>query len=315
MATKTISVNPDFFSMSKKSKKKKTRKNNIKRNINMLQKNVLKQKMINKIKDYKKKKKVKKELNSDKITSDNSFKNDYNDAVDFMEEIIKKKKTRKHKRKKKYQDKERQQAQIIPVDTEIIKNDKSPINSISPDPPYGILKNGNKMLYSKYKQNKEKPILAFKDDSTFGIEQNIKTTIDNFQENIPTRQEKLEKLKSKFLENNILKNSKKEKFKIKNKKIKKIFELGKNKKTSKVGILIKNKRTRRLVDKDIRHLKKKKMKDIKKYLVEHALIKVGSPAPNNILRDMYINCYSSGNITNSGGKNAEDILMHNWNNN
>ena len=326
MATKTISVNPDFFSMSKK---KKTKKNNIKRNINMLQKNVLKQKMINKIKDYKKKKKIKKDninkdkinkdninkdkINKDKINKDNSFKSDYNEAVDFMEEIINKKKTRKHKKKHNKKNKEIQEKQIIPVDTS--KNDNSLINTISPDPPYGILKTGKKMLYSKYKQNKEKPILAFKDDSTFGIEQNIKNTVDKFQENIPTRQEKLENLKSKFLENNILKNNKKEKFKIKNKKIKKIFKLGKNKKTSKVGILIKNKRTRRLVDKDIRHLKKKKIKDIKKYLVEHALIKVGSSAPNNILRDMYINCYSSGNITNSGGKNAEDILMHNWNNN
>jgi len=314
MATKTISVNPDFFSMSKKSKNKKTKKNNIKRNINMLQKNVLKQKMINKIKDYKKKRKAKKELDKGEININDSFKNDYNDAVDFMEEIINKKKTRKHKRNKKHQyNKKIKGEKIIPVDTS--KNDNSLINTISPDPPYGILKTGKKMLYSKYKQNKEKPILAFKDDSTFGIEQNIKNTVDDFQENIPTRQEKLESLKSKFLENNILKNNKNEKFKIKNKKIKKIFKLGKNKKTSKVGILIKNKRTRRLVDKDIRHLKKKKMKDIKKYLVEHALIKVGSSAPNNILRDMYINCYSSGNITNSGGKNAEDILMHNWNNN
>lgn len=317
MATKTISVNPDFFSMSKKSKKskRKTQKNNIKKNINMLQKNVIKQKMINKIKDYRKKKRVKKELDTESIDIDGSFKNDYNDAVDFMEEIIKKKKTRKHKRhKKREENKEKPIGQIIPIDTK--KNENNILlNSISPDPPYGILKNGKKMLYSKYKQTKESPVLAFKDDSTFGTEQNITNTVNNFQKNIPSRQEKLENLKSKFLKNNILKHNKKEKFKIKSKKTKKIFELGKNKKTSKVGILIKNKRTRRLVDKDIRHLNKKKMRDIKRYLVEHSLIKVGSSAPNKILRDMYINCYSSGNITNSGGKNAEDILMHNWSNN
>ena len=319
MATKTISVNPDFFSMSKKSKKskRKTQKNNIKKNINMLQKNVLKQKMINKIKDYRKKKRVKKELDTDTKGIDSSFKTDYNNAVDFMEEIIKKKKTRKHKKHKRHEEnKEQLVAHIIPVDVNTSKHGNNLLsNSISPDPPYGILKNGKKMLYSKYKQTKESPVLAFKDDSTFGTEQNITNTVNNFQKNIPSRQEKLENLKSKFLKNNILKHNKKEKFKIKSKKTKKIFELGKNKKTSKVGILIKNKRTRRLVDKDIRHLNKKKMRDIKRYLVEHSLIKVGSSAPNKILRDMYINCYSSGNITNSGGENAEDILMHNWSNN
>lgn len=281
----------------------------------MLQKNVLKQKMINKIKDYRKKKR-KKDL-VDK-TSDDNFKSEYSDAVDFMEQIIHKRKTKKQRKRKK----EKQKEQIISVDVGSEKKGNVPIlnealipkkSNIAPDPPYGILKNGNKMLYSKYKQTQNKPVLAFKDDTTFGVEQNITTTIDTYEENVPTRQEKLEKLKNKFLENNLLNDKKKEKFKIKNKKIKKIFELGKNKKTSKVGILIKNKRTRRLVDKDIRHLRKKKMKDIKKYLVEHAMIKVGSSAPDNILRDMYINCYSSGNVTNSGGKNAEDILMHNWN--
>ena len=308
MATKTISVNPDFFKMTKKSNKKKTRKNSIKKNINMLQKNMLKQKMINKIKDYKKKKKEKRTNNGD--ININTFKSDYNDAVSFMEDIIHKKKKRKQRKRKKNKEKE----EIITLDTYNDKKEKHSISNIAPDPPYGILKNGSKMLYSKYKQNKEKPVLAFKDDSTFGVQQNIKSTLNTFETNVPTRQEKLEKIKHKFLENNLLNDIKKEKFKIKNKKIKKIFELGKNKKTSKVGILIKNKRTRRLVDKDIRHLKKKKMKDIKKYLVEHAMIKVGSSAPDKILRDMYINCYSSGNVKNSGGKNAEDILMHNWNN-
>ena len=210
MATKTISVNPDFFSMTKKSNRKKTRKNSIKKNINMLQKNMLKQKMINKIKDYKKKKKEKRK-NNDDVETNNNFKNDYNDAVSFMEDIIHKRKTKKHRKRKK----EKQKEQIITVDTNDNNQNKYSISNIAPDPPYGILKNGSKMLYSKYRQNKEKPVLAFKDDSTFGVEQNIKSTMDTFENNVPTRQEKLEKLKHKFLENNLLNDKKKEKFKIK----------------------------------------------------------------------------------------------------
>ena len=112
----------------------------------------------------------------------------------------------------------------------------------------------------------------------------------------------------------IMKENKCETFKIKNKKIIKRFLLGKNLKTKKVGILIKNKKTRKLVNKDCRKLDKKKIKTIKKFLVDHALIKVGTSAPESILRNMYTNCYLSGDINNSGGKNAENILMHNWQN-
>ena len=105
-----------------------------------------------------------------------------------------------------------------------------------------------------------------------------------------------------------------ETFKIKNKKIIKRFLLGKNIKTKKVGILIKNKKTRKLVNKDCKKLEKKKLHNIKKFLVDHALIKVGTSAPESILRNMYKNCYLTGNINNCGGKNAENILMHNWQN-
>ena len=138
--------------------------------------------------------------------------------------------------------------------------------------------------------------------------------INNFpnlqNEDNEKRKNKLKNLKNDFIK----KESKNETFKIKNKKIIKRFLLGKNLKTKKVGILIKNKKTRKLVNKDCRKLEKKKLKTIKKFLVEHALIKVGTSAPESMLRNIYKNCYLSGDINNSGGKNAEDILMHNWNN-
>lgn len=110
-----------------------------------------------------------------------------------------------------------------------------------------------------------------------------------------------------------IKKKKKEKFKVKNKKLIKRFILGKNNKTKKVSILIKNKKTRRLINKDCNFLKKKNFKQIKSVLVKNALIKVGTQAPEKLLREMYMNRYLAGDIRNSGGKNAEEILMHNWN--
>ena len=60
----------------------------------------------------------------------------------------------------------------------------------------------------------------------------------------------------------------------------------------------------------IRHvdLKKKSINDVKLYLREHNLIKIGSNAPNDVLRKMYESSMLAGEITNS---NAE-TLLHNF---
>jgi hypothetical protein len=327
MATKTISVNPDFFSNKKKTKKKKL-KHSLRTNFNKLQKNFLKEKMIDKIKNFKKKKNFK---NNNEPT--NGFSDEYTNAVDFMEDIVKKRKTKKKKKQQIVDMGNRQQRSEIQQRSEQpniinIKTDVSEDlnhNIIKPDPPYGILKKGKKQLYSKYRKSLSNNTLAFTDTTSFGKEMDINKEISNIKmngfllEDIPDRKEKLKNLqkkfiKNKFIENNNLNANKPEKFKIKNKKIIKRYLLGKNNKTNKIGILIKNKKTRKLINKDCKKLEKKKLTIIKKFLLDKALIKVGSSAPERVLRDMYMNCYLSGDLKNSGGKNAEEILMHNWNN-
>ena len=311
MATKTISVNPDFFGTNTKRKNKTKKRGRMRNNFNNLQKNFLKEKLIDKIKDFKKKEK-KKEM----LEKDDKFKDNYTEAIDFMEDVIKKRQTRKARRrerkKKALLEKQETEKKKHLEQTNLFEKNKTKASSVTPDPPYGILKNGKKPLYSKYKKEMHqtpKPVFAFTDNENFGKEMDINKKIAEFKTEIKipdfkSRQEKLEKVK-----HNIAKN---DKFRIKNKKIKKRFLLGKNTKTRKVGILIKNKKTRRLVNKDFKLLKKKKMKNIKKYLLDHAFIKVGTSAPDNILREMYVNSYLSGDIKNSGGKSAEEIMMHNW---
>ncbi len=237
-----------------------------------------------------------------------------------MEDIVKKNK--KKKKKKKSKEINIQTEKLTNHDEKFINNSRGGVNSN--DPPFGILKNGKKPLYSQYMKNKivqnkiNNNQIVITDENKFGTNINVNEEMTNIKKNIQNdileRKINLENLKKSFMKNNNLLNEEKDKkFKIKNKKIIKRFKLGKNKKTKKVSILIKNKKTRKVVQKDERELKRKKMKDIKKFLVERSLIKAGSSAPSSLLKDIYTNCYLSGDIFNTGGKSAQENIMHNWN--
>ena len=77
----------------------------------------------------------------------------------------------------------------------------------------------------------------------------------------------------------------------------------------KVSVLIKNLKTRRKIQEAKKELKKMGTADIKKYLKSHGLLKVGSVAPNNVLREMYESAMMSGEIQNTNGQ----VALHNFN--
>jgi len=92
------------------------------------------------------------------------------------------------------------------------------------------------------------------------------------------------------------------------KTISKKYTLGKSKTKNKVGILLKNRQTRKNILTAQKELKQHSINDIKKYLRQHNLIKIGSSAPNDVLRKIYESSILTGEITN----NNQETLLHNF---
>ena len=232
----------------------------------------------------------------------NSKTNFRNISISTRNEKKKAKKTRKKNRTMK-----KQNAQQKPIinDVQPLKSDITvDINPMknSPDPPYGCLKNGNKPTFRQYnktlKKNKEEIKNEFSKKPLF----NLKSTDFEVDEKFNDRKNKLENIKNKIKGGDQIK----KKHKIKTRRRRRKITLGKIGRS--VGVLVKNKKTRRIIKNEVNVLKKKSISEIKEYLRKHNLLKIGSNAPDHVIRALYESAYLSGDISN---KNS-DILLHNW---
>jgi len=168
---------------------------------------------------------------------------------------------------------------------------------LNQDVPYGCLRNGNKPTFRVYSKNQNEFNKTFKKQQDNDVNQDCDVVMND---SVQERQRKLKELQEKS--NNI---------KIK-KKVKQIttrkFKLGKNVEKNSVGVLIKSTNMRNEVNHDHGLLHREPINEIKKYLHAHGLIKIGSDAPTDVLRNIYESAKLTGDVSNVN----KQVMLHNF---
>ena len=81
------------------------------------------------------------------------------------------------------------------------------------------------------------------------------------------------------------------------------YTLGKKNGARHIGLLIKNRETQKRIKQEVSQLKQQPIQEIKNYLRTKNLIKLGSQAPNDVLRKLYEDSILAGEITNNNASN------------
>jgi hypothetical protein len=149
------------------------------------------------------------------------------------------------------------------------------------------------------------------------VQQSQSIQVEQNLEEILLTQNLIQKPKQEFIINNVSPNNeviRKEPEKIKTTKklfkktIHKKYTLGKSNIKRTVAVLLKDNNTRKNIINAQKELKGKSVNDVKTYLRQHNLIKIGSNAPNDVIRKIYESAMLAGEITN----NNKDIMLHNF---
>lgn len=174
-------------------------------------------------------------------------------------------------------------------------------------PQYGCLKNGNLPTYRNFmnRTQNNRPKLQIGNNTslvpninTSGINYDETTTrINNENNSITTNNiienkmnesmKRMSELKQQQAILNKIKRGGKPK-KLKRKKtLRRTYKIGRSTIAPKVSVLVSNKTLRNKVTTRSQILKQTPIQDVRKYLIKHGIIRVGSTTPNDILRKMY----------------------------
>ena len=294
---KTISINPELFKISNnKTKKQKTSIPTVSSS--------LKNKFLKKVANSKNEK-----LKNTKLfVQDPLDNNEFEKSIQYISHLI-------HDEKKEnlYNKsiKQHHEQPIIPVMTELsmelqeevipepLLNSTLSLNyKVDNEVGYGCLKNGIKPSYRNWIKTKKNNCL---EENSKPIQQTfIQPPQELLLQEIPLQ----EPLPLQHKKQEVVSIPKEQTVK---KTIKKTYTLGKSKMYRKIGLLLKNKTIKQKVLDAQKELKKTDIKSIKKYLVDKGLIKIGSNAPVDVLKELYENAKLTGEVNNS---NKETLLYN-----
>jgi hypothetical protein len=197
------------------------------------------------------------------------------------------------------------------------------------EPKYGCLKNGKLPTYKTF-MNKTRhnstinvnPQIIISNPSQqtgkikFDNKNNVNgfSSLNNNENENHNNQDTISEMKK--LQDKIFKNNqayKIPKYLKKKKTFKKTFHLGKSKYHPQVSVLIPNKTVRTRITTQSQLLKQVPIENVKKYLITNGFIKIGSNAPDDVLRKIYESANMiGGEVTNH---NSENLLYNYLNSN
>jgi hypothetical protein len=180
------------------------------------------------------------------------------------------------------------------------------------EPKYGCLKGGNLPTYKIWKNKTEKVY------STSGTQNHklqstpiTKPMVINEMASTPLiiPQKPYERLKIEQMKQIKQKEPPKPKRpKQKQKTLRRVYRVGKSKIYSKISVLVSNKTIRKNIMSQTQLLKQTPIQEVKQYLIKKGFIRIGSIAPNDVLRKMYETAKTMcGEIQNH---NPENLLFN-----
>jgi len=148
-----------------------------------------------------------------------------------------------------------------------------------PPPKFGCLKNGSLPLYNDWKNSTQKKLPVINDHQA-----DIKYTPKE-----PTTIDSIKLAHANHMRSNIkpFLNRKIKKPKKIRKTIRRTYRVGRSKVRPSISVLISNRTIRNNITTKKQLLKQIPIEEIRKYLISHGFIKVGSNSPSNVLRKMY----------------------------
>lgn len=342
---KTIKINPELFKVSEKNNSRKKRSNsnvNIKVKANKpIRDKTFRKSVLRMIREniQKKQKEQYKELIEPKQSNSNSrsqlsseqFETDFGKSIQYFNKLNETTKAKEEKRPHNYTIKNEASSSAMiensisntlpdtfnispPVDTTPVTLYKHPFQ-FAPHPGYGNLKNGSLPTYRTLtrrnytEQSPLPPNNTSPEPSSYSAPQLEKPEKQTILSEM--KKDLIEKKKHKQLQKKKTKEQPKLKYLKQRKIYKRTYKLGRSKIKPSIGILISNKTIRQRISTDVLHLKQTPMPEVKKFLIKKGFIKVGSLAPNDVLRQMYETAnLMCGEIENH---NPENLLYNYFN--